>query len=178
MGDAAVDDSAVHNIAVDDIAACDLVFYDSVFYDLVFYDLIFYEKPGCSNNRRQKALLQAAGLRLDVRDLLNTPWTAASLRVFFGELPVAQWFNRSAPAITRGALDPQSLSADAALAAMLADPLLIRRPLITWAGGCVAGFDAEALARACGRPLSTPPADIETCRNVSTPCPPARAGAE
>jgi len=29
----------------------------------------FYEKPGCANNARQKAWLQAAGHQLEVRSL-------------------------------------------------------------------------------------------------------------
>lgn len=151
----------------------DSVFDTAAAYDFACYDLVFYEKPGCSNNRRQKALLQAAGLTLDSRDLLSAPWTGAALRAFFGELPVAQWFNPGAPAITRGALDPQHCSAEAALAAMCADPLLIRRPLIAWDGGCSVGFDPAALLQALQRaPLAlSVPADIDTCSHVRTPCP-------
>lgn len=92
--------------------------------------ITFYEKPGCGGNARQKALLQAAGHTLDVRDLLSWPWTAEALLAFLKPLPVAQWFNPAAPRIKSGAVNPAALDADAALALLLAEPLLIRRPLM------------------------------------------------
>lgn len=107
--------------------------------------IVFYEKPGCASNRRQKQLLRAAGFELQVRDLLQEPWSAEQLRPFFGERPVAEWFNRAAPAIKSGEVDPQALSAEQALELMLAQPLLIRRPLISGANLRLAGFDPLAL---------------------------------
>ena len=55
--------------------------------------VIFYEKPGCINNAKQKALLWAAGHEVIAYNLLKTPWTVASLRPFFGDRPVTEWFN-------------------------------------------------------------------------------------
>ena len=55
--------------------------------------VVFYEKPGCGGNARQKALLIASGHELDVRNLLTEPWTAATLRPFFGSKPLRDWFN-------------------------------------------------------------------------------------
>jgi nitrogenase-associated protein len=107
--------------------------------------IVFYEKPGCATNRRQKQLLQAAGFELQVRDLLAEPWSREQLRAFFAERPVAEWFNRAAPAIKSGALDPQALDAEQALDLLLAQPLLIRRPLISAGRLRMAGFDAAAL---------------------------------
>ena len=93
-------------------------------------DVIFYEKPGCINNTRQKAILMALGHRVVARNLLMEPWSAERLRTFFGRLPVAEWFNASAPRIKSGEVLPQSLDEPQALAAMIADALLIRRPLM------------------------------------------------
>lgn len=107
--------------------------------------LVFYEKPGCINNRRQKGILQDAGFQLDVRNLLQTPWTPAELRTYFGEQPVAAWFNPSAPAVKAGQINPDTIAADTALRAMCEDPLLIRRPLLRWQHGRMAGFDFEKL---------------------------------
>ncbi|WP_256361249.1 hypothetical protein [Methylomonas koyamae] len=78
----------------------------------------FYEKPGCLNNTRQKQLLSAAGHLLVVYDLLQQPWAKqqAKLRSFFGDKPVAEWFNRSAPAIKQGLIDPEMLDEDQAIA--------------------------------------------------------------
>lgn len=46
--------------------------------------ILFYEKPGCSNNSRQKAQLAAAGHTVIAKSLLTEPWTRERLRQFFG----------------------------------------------------------------------------------------------
>lgn len=107
--------------------------------------ILFYEKPGCANNARQKLWLQAAGHQLEVRNLLTEPWTRSRLLGYFGERPVAEWFNRAAPRVKSGEIVPESLDAFAALDLMLGDPLLIRRPLIEAEGRCEAGFDVERI---------------------------------
>lgn len=101
----------------------------------------FYEKSGCGGNARQKALLMRSGHELDVRDLLATPWTAEELHSFFGTRAVSEWFNGASPRVKSGEIIPANLDADSALALMLSDPLLIRRPLIEANGRREAGFD-------------------------------------
>jgi nitrogenase-associated protein len=103
--------------------------------------IVFWEKPGCAGNARQKALLLASGHTLDVRNLLAEPWEAERLRSFFGARPVAEWFNQSSPRIKSGEVKPEALSEDEALALMLADHLLIRRPLMEADGRRDSGFD-------------------------------------
>ena len=105
-------------------------------------DVVFYQKPGCRTNARQTAELRAAGHAVSVRDLLQEPWTAARLRPFFGDRPVAAWFNPPAPKVKSGEIKPEVMTAEAALALMLAEPLLIRRPLLEAGGACGVGFDA------------------------------------
>ncbi len=107
--------------------------------------VVFYEKPGCGGNARQKALLRQSGHDLDVRDLLTTPWTAEMLRSFFGARPVAEWFNAASPRVKSGEVRPAELDAEAALALMRADPLLIRRPLIEVDGRRETGFDSALI---------------------------------
>ncbi len=106
----------------------------------------FWEKPGCAGNARQKALLVRSAHTLDVRNLLSEPWTAAELRAFFGARPVSEWFNKSSPRVKSGEVRPEALDDAAALALMLADPLLIRRPLMESAGRREAGFEPERIA--------------------------------
>lgn len=103
--------------------------------------VMFYEKPGCINNTKQKALLQAAGHVVEAYNLLLTPWQPEQLRLFFGHRPVAEWFNRTAPAIKSGLVVPEQLDADTALALMIADPLLIRRPLMQVGDRREVGFE-------------------------------------
>jgi nitrogenase-associated protein len=123
----------------------------------------FYEKPGCLNNTKQKALLREAGHTVVERNLLTEPWTKATLRPFFGELPVSAWFNRGAPAVKNGEVDPEAVDEPAALALMLGEPLLIRRPLMEANGRKVAGFDADAVDAWLGLTPRKSEADLETC---------------
>ncbi|WP_431855138.1 ArsC/Spx/MgsR family protein [Azospirillum sp.] len=134
-------------------------------------EVVFYEKPGCAGNARQKKLLEEAGHRLIVRDLLSTVWTDQTLRPFFGARPVAEWFNRSAPAVKSGAVDPDALGEDEALALLLADPLLIRRPLMRVGDQSVCGFDADMVDDWIGL-ARRPAGDIEGCPKPGmAPCP-------
>lgn len=127
--------------------------------------ITFYEKPGCANNARQKLLLKNAGCVIDARNLLTTRWTQEQLRTFFGDLPVPEWFNRAAPRVKSGEIVPERIDADTALALMLADPLLIRRPLMECNGKTIAGFDAARVAEWIGAPLVRDEhGDLQTCR--------------
>ncbi|NDJ23639.1 nitrogenase-associated protein [Nostoc sp. B(2019)] len=92
--------------------------------------VIFYGKPGCKGGVKQKVLLTAAGHEVIPYNLLTEPWTVERLRSFFGDRPVVEWFNRSAPRIKSGEVVPEKLDAQTALTLMLQDPILIRRPLI------------------------------------------------
>jgi len=107
--------------------------------------VIFWEKPGCAGNARQKALLAASGHSLDVRNLLTEPWAAAALREFFGDRPVSEWFNQSSPRVKSGEVRPEELDGEVALALMLNDPLLIRRPLLECEGRREAGFEPDRI---------------------------------
>ncbi|OQW74483.1 MAG: nitrogenase-associated protein [Proteobacteria bacterium ST_bin11] len=129
----------------------------------------FYEKPGCLNNTRQKQLLSAAGHLLVVYDLLQQPWSRESgkLRSFFGDMPVADWFNRSAPAVKQGLVDPNAVSEDEAIALMVAQPLLIRRPLMEVNEQRVCGFDQQQVDTWLGLATSVTHKNLEACPKQS-----------
>jgi nitrogenase-associated protein len=132
----------------------------------------FYEKPGCVNNARQKQLLIQAGHVLVVHDLLKQPWAGqrGKLRAFFGDMPVADWFNRSAPAVKNGEVTPESLSKQQAIDLMVADPLLIRRPLLEMGDRRLAGFDTDQLQAWLGLSIEAKTApDLETCPKQHSP---------
>ncbi|EXJ15769.1 thioredoxin domain-containing protein [Imhoffiella purpurea] len=122
--------------------------------------LVFYEKPGCISNAKQKSLLESLGHSLSIRNLLSEPWTAERLRPFFGDRPVSDWFNPTAPRIKRGEVRPIELDEPTALSLMVADPLLIRRPLIECAFGRGCGFEASPLLEALGVRLDE---DLQSC---------------
>lgn len=76
-----------------------------------------------------------------MRDLLAEPWDAARLTSYFGDLPVPEWFNPNSPRVKSGEIAPAAYEAAAALALMLTDHLLIRRPLMESGGLRMCGFD-------------------------------------
>lgn len=107
--------------------------------------VIFYEKPGCINNTKQKTLLKVAGHEVQAHNLLTEPWTTETLRSFFGERSVTEWFNYSAPQVKSGVVVPEQMDGDNALALMVREPLLIRRPLIQVDDRREVGFDVELI---------------------------------
>ncbi len=123
----------------------------------------FYEKPGCINNTRQKKLLEAAGHQLIVKNLLTEVWQTERLRTFFGVLAIRDWFNYSAPAIKHGEIDPETQTEQQALALMLQNPLLIRRPLMQVGDSFMAGFDQQAVENWIGLQNTKVTSDLESC---------------
>lgn len=133
--------------------------------------VIFYEKPGCGTNARQKRLLEAAGHAVVARNLLDEPWTAERLQDFFAGTPVVSWFNPAAPRVKSGEVDPQAIDAAGAIALMLREPLLIRRPLIEADEQRCAGFDREPIISLLGDSQSN--GNVEGCSRPlpASPCP-------
>lgn len=107
--------------------------------------VIFYAKPGCKGNARQMQVLRASGHELIVRDLLSTPWSEDELLSYFGDRPAADWFNRSAVRVKSGEVNPDALSRDEAMALLLQDTALIRRPLLEAAGERHAGWEPDRI---------------------------------
>ncbi|WP_127077084.1 ArsC/Spx/MgsR family protein [Rhodomicrobium lacus] len=124
--------------------------------------VIFWEKPGCAGNARQKALLKASGHTLDVRSILAEEWDGKRLHSFFGTRPVAEWFNMSSPRVKSGEIVPSTLEPAEAIALMLTDHLLIRRPLMEVDGRREVGFDAERVRAWIGL--------VETAAPVTDKC--------
>jgi nitrogenase-associated protein len=131
--------------------------------------LVFFEKPGCGGNARQRAALEAAGHTLERRNLLSTHWTPESLLAFLAPLPVPDWFNRAAPRVKSGEVQPDLLDADTALALLLGEPLLIRRPLMQRAddGTRHVGFETALVDAWLG--LGTNPASPRTLEGCASP---------
>ncbi|WP_407114874.1 ArsC/Spx/MgsR family protein [Bradyrhizobium sp. LMG 9283] len=132
--------------------------------------IIFYQKPSCATNARQILVLKSAGHDVIAQDILKETWDADELRSFFGNMPVEAWFNRAAPRIKSGEVNPDTIDAASALALMVGDPLLIRRPLIDIDGARCAGLDHEPVLSLLGRKTQD---DLEGCLHEAnrTRCP-------
>ncbi|MBN2343094.1 MAG: hypothetical protein JXX29_03440 [Deltaproteobacteria bacterium] len=133
--------------------------------------IIFFEKPGCINNTKQKQLLTLAGHDVIAKDLLTYPWTEESLLTFFRPLQVKEWFNQNAPVVYNGEISPESFDAQGALAAMLADPLLIRRPLMLVDGNPMVGFNLDDLSKQIPFSAPTTPEMTALMSDNLTDCP-------
>ena len=104
-------------------------------------DVAFYTKLGCMTAAKQVKLLEDAGHRVDVRDLLARDWSAEELLSYFGDMPVAEWFNTKSPRVKSGEIDPSVYGRDETLTLVLADHLLIHRPLMEANGERRCGFN-------------------------------------
>jgi len=127
----------------------------------------FYEKPGCTNNTRQKLLLQSCGHEVIACSLLTEAWTAETLKPFFTGMPVSEWFNSAAPRIKSGEVNPAGLDENDALQLLLADPLLIRRPLMEVDNAFICGFDNEIVRYLIHHQDAS---HLQSCPNLSKPC--------
>jgi hypothetical protein len=112
-------------------------------------------------------MLEAAGHEV----VATESWTAERLRKFFGAMPVASWFNTAAPRVKSSEIDPMNMAASAALALMVAEPLLIRRPLLEVEAQRCAGFEDALVTLLLGDGKVTP--DILGCGRAANtaPCP-------
>jgi nitrogenase-associated protein len=129
----------------------------------------FWEKPGCQTHARQKAALRAAGHEVVAHDLFHEHWTPMRLLDFFIDLPIADWFNPAAPQVKSGEITPDLFDTTSALQAMIAEPLLIRRPLLEVGSARVVGFDSQQVAALTGAvTLQTPQPQTHFRANAPT----------
>lgn len=130
--------------------------------------VVFYEKPGCASNAKQKQLLRESGHEVIEQSVLTHNWSTGELLRFFGSLPVSEWFNQSAPRIKYGKINPSTLEPAQAITLMLADPLLIRRPLMQANDSTMVGFDSEAVNNWIGLRKRAVRVDHETCSRTDS----------
>lgn len=135
--------------------------------------ITYYTKLGCATSTKQVDLLRQSGHQVEVLDLLAHPWQPEELLTYFGDLPVTLWFNPNSPRVKSGEIDPAAYDSASALAAMLSDHLLIRRPLMASGGVRLCGFDPAAVHAWVG--LGTPDeaiarsAEFQTCSQSAPP---------
>ncbi|WP_263831909.1 ArsC/Spx/MgsR family protein [Sulfurospirillum oryzae] len=129
-------------------------------------EVIFYEKTGCSGNARQKALLREHGICLDVRSLLDTKWTKATLEAFFEGLTPKEMLNSFAPQLKEGFV-VEAYTKDALIEKMLETPILIRRPLLQIGEVKLCGFDIAKLNELLHVKMPTPE-HINACLSSDT----------
>jgi arsenate reductase len=100
-------------------------------------DVVIHHNPDCGTSRNVLAIIEAAGYRPTVIEYLKTGWTLPQLLGLFaaaGLSPRDALRTTKSPAAELGLLDP-AVSDEALLAAMLAHPVLVNRPIVCTAKG-------------------------------------------
>lgn len=107
-----------------------------------------YHNPRCGKSRQTLALLRDRGIEPDVVEYLKTPPDAATLRRLLDSLGLDArgLMRRKEAAYKENGLDDAALDDDALVAAMVANPILIERPIVVTADGRAAlGRPPEAV---------------------------------
>jgi arsenate reductase (glutaredoxin) len=94
--------------------------------------IVIHHNPDCGTSRNVLSVIEAAGYQPMVIDYLTTGWTRAQLMGLFSAAnltPRSALRETKSPAKELGLLEP-GVSDDAILAAMIAHPILVNRPIV------------------------------------------------
>lgn len=96
-----------------------------------------YHNPSCGTSRNTLALIRNAGIEPEVIEYLHTPPSREVLQDLIARMgiPVRALLREKGTPYLELGLDDASLGDDALLDAMLANPLLINRPIVVTALG-------------------------------------------
>tara|TARA_Y100001960_G_C14690863_1_gene836303 strand:- start:59 stop:361 length:303 start_codon:yes stop_codon:yes gene_type:complete len=92
-----------------------------------------------------KASLLQAGLKIDERDLFSEPLDNHELANLMSGKDVSSYFSWRSPSFKKMGVDKEKLSRDDLIELMLAEPRLIRRPLIDTGSQLIVGTDKVAM---------------------------------
>ena len=96
------------------------------------FPVTIFHNPACGTSRNVVSMVEAAGYRPVVVEYLKTGWTADQLSALFAEAgltPREAMREKGSPATELGLLDPGTPDT-AILAAMVAHPVLVNRPIV------------------------------------------------
>ena len=108
-------------------------------------DCTIYHNPRCSKSRRTLELLEENGIQPEIRLYLESPPDAQELRrtcALLGLAPM-QLLRKCEEAFTAAGLDDESLADAEIIAAMVANPILIERPIVIRGTRAVIGRPPE-----------------------------------
>ena len=108
---------------------------------------IIYHNPRCSKSRATLEILTEKGEKLDVIKYLDTPPNKETLEKLLDYLGLEprQLMRKGEAAYKENNLDDDSLSRDDLIAAMLANPILIERPIVVKNGKAAIGRPPESV---------------------------------
>ena len=106
-----------------------------------------YHNPRCSKSRQTLALLEERGISPRVVDYLKTPPSAAELKAILKKLGLRprDLMRKGEPRFAELGLKERDLDDDALIALMMANPILIERPIVVSGGKAALGRPPESV---------------------------------
>ena len=106
-----------------------------------------YHNPRCSKSRQTLALLEKRGIAPRVVDYLKTPPPAAELKTILKILGLKprDLMRKGEPRYAELGLKDRDLDDDALIALMVANPILIERPIVVSRGKAALGRPPESV---------------------------------
>ena len=97
-----------------------------------FFPIVVHHNPGCGTSRNVVAMIEAAGYAPTIVEYLQTGWTLPQLRALLAAMsahPREVLREKGTPAAELGLL-ADGISDAEILAAMVAHPILVNRPIV------------------------------------------------
>jgi arsenate reductase len=107
--------------------------------------VIFYHNPRCSKSRAALDLLRQRGIELRVVEYLKTPPSVDELRRILGLLGLPPRGLLRAKEAREAGLDAPGLSDDALIKGMVANPIVMERPIVVAGDRARLGRPPEAV---------------------------------
>lgn len=104
---------------------------------------VLWMKSSCTTCRNAKAKLAALGIEVEIRDYFKTPLEAAELERLLPADPGPMLGTKS-PKFKELGLKDRRLTRAEAIALMVLDNNLLKRPILVHAKGLIIGFDGDA----------------------------------
>lgn len=107
--------------------------------------IVIYHNPSCGTSRNTLALLREKGVEPQVVEYLKTGWTEAGLKALFKKMGVSAKDAlrvRGTNAEALGLTDPAA-SDDKIIQAMVREPILVNRPIVSTPKGAALCRPAE-----------------------------------
>ncbi|KRA58411.1 arsenate reductase [Caulobacter sp. Root655] len=100
------------------------------------FPVTIFHNPKCGTSRNVLAMIQASGVEPTVVEYLKAGWTREQLGDLLAKAGATprDWLRAKGPATELGLLEP-GVTDDAILAAMIAEPILVERPIVVSAKG-------------------------------------------
>ncbi len=106
-----------------------------------------YHNPRCSKSRATLHLLEARGLQPNIVDYLKSPPSAADLKAILKKLALKpnDIVRKGEPLYAELGLKDRRLDDEALIALLVANPILIERPIVVVGGKAAIGRPPEAV---------------------------------